>query len=116
MNRPLGVTLICVVNGILGILGLFAALTRPSPIGVVFAASSILALVAVYGLWTLRAWGWALVLLLYAVSVVAQLYAFARGGSASLIGIAVGTMILLYLYGDRRRFLSNDRRSSLSPR
>jgi hypothetical protein len=110
MKRPLGITLLCVLNGFGEGLALLGSFAIRGPLGLLIAVTAIIGFVAVYGLWTLKAWGWALIGLLYAVGIILELIRLIAGAgtSWSLPTVIAGSSILLYLYRKRDLYLSEE--------
>ena len=118
-KKPIGIVMIAIYTGFGGVLsfgvgvwamflGEFAAVAGIR--GVVVAGMSILmmaygvlALAAIYGLWTLQNWGHKLVKILYIVSIPIGLAVLVSDTSPrnvimQIFGIAIAVWILVYLY------------------
>jgi len=60
---------------------------------------------SVFGLWSLRYWGWQIAVVLTWISLVLHATSLLQGDVTSLISLAVAGAFLLYLYARRRLFL-----------
>jgi hypothetical protein len=124
--RPIGVTIIAILNIIGGIIMLFGAIplitlgiisptTLPpagvSPmvslsllggigiaIGGILVAIAIASFVVAYGLLKGRGWAWTITVVLSIINIVLNVIAIAAGNIASIINIIISGIILYYLY------------------
>lgn len=103
---PLGIKLICTFGGILSVLSLVGGIAAlgvagigavPGAsaalgvVGVIAIPTSVLSLVAYYGLWKLRYWAWLLYVVVQGVSLLLDLVA------GNVIGILIGAVLLTYV-------------------
>jgi len=103
-TAPLGIKLICVLQLFFDLLILLVALAgvgAGGPAGAI--ATVLLALVAVdfaavYGLWTLKSWGWVLAVVLGSVFLFADLV------QVNVVSLLVGLLILGYIVSKRRLY------------
>ena len=92
-----GIKLLCVVSGVGGFLAvpylvrLFGFGGTAAAIGALIGAFAVVHYVALYGLWTLKEWGWTLGLAVYGLGIVIQI---ARG---ALIGVVVQALVFVYI-------------------
>lgn len=124
-QRPTGITILAVLQLIGGILSLIfgisslffggliiasdAAATAgteidPGPVmlvaGVIALFSGVLGLLAGYGLFTLKGWGWTLAIVFSILNIVHNLLSIFRGTNVpgAIIGIVIAGLILYYLF------------------
>jgi uncharacterized membrane protein (DUF2068 family) len=127
IQRPTGVTVLAVLQFIGGILSLFigisglffgglmvsgvaentsgaAAAAQVGPLmvaGGFFAIlSGILGLIAGYGLFTLKGWGWTLAMVFSVINVIHNVIGLFQGASipGAIVGIVISGLILYYLF------------------
>ena len=117
-QRPTGVTILAVlqlIGGILSVLGgiglLFAGATATpdgpganSGVATVFGfgliVSGTIGLIAGYGLFTLKGWGWLLAVIFSILNVLSSLWNLIQGNAilSAIVGLVVSGLILYYLY------------------
>ena len=117
-SRPIGVTIIAILNIIGGIIMLFGAIPLItlgiiSPIadvslsllggigiaiGGILVAIAIASFVVAYGLLKGQGWAWTITVVLSIISIVLNAIAIAAGNIASIINIIISGIILYYLY------------------
>ena len=96
-DRPLGVTILCLVAGLgaaLSLLGSLGRLATPSPLAIVGLVGLAVAagkLLIIYGLWNMERWGYRWALALYALGALLSLVRF------DLLGLAVDVLVVVYL-------------------
>jgi len=108
MTRPIGVRLTSGVVALSGAFGLVASLAVPSAAPPIIAAISLALVFGAYGLWSLEAWGWALVGGLYLLSILFNLIT-GVADVADFFRLALSGSLVSYLYLRRGYFLSDDR-------
>jgi len=117
MERPLGVTILAVLEIIAGILMLFGAagmlflatLGGGMPVAgiffgmfamamaFIFVILAILAFIVAYGLWNGRGWAWWLAIILSIISLISNLGSLATGNAGGIVGLIIAVVILYYL-------------------
>lgn len=116
--RPLGVTILAIVSGIFGVLGLLSGLALFGLSGMISTvggssvaglglpnalmalATAGLALAFAYGAWTLKPWAWPLGLAFAAFAVVSGLLGLASGTTelaSVIVGLAIAGFVAWYL-------------------
>ncbi|MFB6120441.1 MAG: hypothetical protein ABEJ68_04920 [Halobacteriaceae archaeon] len=96
-TAPLGIKLICVLSVFLDLFALLVGLAAvggggpESVIGLVLLVIVAVDLTAVYGLWTVKSWGWVLAVAMRTLSLLAALV------QGELVGFLVGLLILGYV-------------------
>ncbi|MGQ4912637.1 MAG: hypothetical protein ACP6KW_10750 [Candidatus Thorarchaeota archaeon] len=102
-DRPLGVTILAILEilgGILGILGGFAVVSLEMiyPTGGLFLAIGALtlilgfvALIIGWGLWSLKSWAWMAALIINLINLILNIFSFA------LLGAVINLIIIIYL-------------------
>jgi len=116
MTRPMGITIVAIVfviglilniavaTDLLGLTGGIPASERGElavPVGAVLLISGVLELVAAYGLWTLRPWGWTLAVVLMAAAFVKNILQYLNDNSlliAMIVSAIIPALILWYLF------------------
>lgn len=116
MTRPIGITIVAIVfviglilniavgTDLLGLTDGTPASERGElavPVGAVLLMSGVLELVAAYGLWTLRPWGWTLAVVLMAAAFVKNILQYLNDNSllvAMVVSAIVPALILWYLF------------------
>jgi uncharacterized membrane protein (DUF2068 family) len=117
-QRPLGITIIAIVLGIIGILTLLAVilgfvgvavfvnnkvLDAIATIVLVFGAVVAIAeIVVAWGLWTLKVWAYWTAVVVEAIRVVHGLYDWliAHNPGVSIVSLIIAIVILVYLLAD----------------
>ncbi|MBE9140230.1 hypothetical protein IQ254_24025 [Nodosilinea sp. LEGE 07088] len=124
IQRPTGVTILAVLQFIGGVLSLlfglsslffgglmvasYAAATAGAEINmgpvlliaaVVAIISGLIGLLAGYGLFTLKGWGWTLAMVFSVINVISNVLGLIQGGSVpgSIVGIVISGLIIYYL-------------------
>lgn len=92
---PLGIFLLCAVNSLIILIALLAALLIHPLAFLVVAILSIVDIIKIYGLWTLKPWGWWLAMVLYALSLG---LGFIEG---NVFGFLFAGIVLAYLWAIR---------------
>lgn len=123
-QRPTGVTILAVLQFIGGIISLFfglsslffgglmvasdAAATAGADIdmgpilllaGILAIVSGVIGLIAGYGLFTLKGWGWTLAMVFSVLNIFHNLLGLFQGGSVpgAIVGIVISGLIIYYL-------------------
>ncbi|MGE0404924.1 MAG: hypothetical protein AB7O65_01395 [Candidatus Korobacteraceae bacterium] len=116
MRRPFGITVLAILSLVLGLFYLVAGIgfifsggpvtvddrfaSMNPRLGWLFLPIALVDLLAAYGLWKLRGWGWGLMLALIATNLLAALGALAAGYGGSigpLLSLAVNGLVMWYL-------------------
>ena len=106
-TAPTGIKVVCVLVGLSGLYGLVAGLGLAAlggiglVVGAVGVVLSVVQLLVVYGLWTLRSWGWTVTLVVFSLDVLLDLVRLVAGSLSAVLGILVGGFVLWYVYGQR---------------
>jgi hypothetical protein len=98
-HRPLGVTIIAVLNLIGGIIAI--AVGVPALIvgvGIVLIAVGIASLAMAYGLWKGKRWAWTITLILSGIGIIFGLASIGAGHTGAVIEIIIYAVIIYYLY------------------
>lgn len=98
-NRPLGVTILAILQLLGGILGILAglAIVMVFPvlltliIGAVLLIVGLLGLIVGWGLYTMKSWAWMLAMILNIISIILGIINF------DLISLIIPVIIVLYL-------------------
>jgi len=121
VERPLGVTVLAVldiITGILVIIGgiaiaeivmmfpmiadmtIFAgfAATFGAVFGGVLVIMGVIAFLVGWGFWKGKEWAWTLGVILYVICIILGLLPILRGDVSGIVGIIVGGVILYYLF------------------
>lgn len=108
--RPLGITIIAIIMGIQGILGIIAGITLliGSASGGLFAAGiitlvlGVLYLILAWGLWTLQTWAFWATVILEVIALLDGIFALGQSGFFSgIVNVVLALIILIYLFADR---------------
>jgi uncharacterized membrane protein (DUF2068 family) len=98
-HRPLGVTIIAVLNVIVGIIAISAGIPALiAGIGIVLIIIGIANLVMAYGLWKGKRWAWTITLILSGIGIISSAVSIASGNPGAIIGIILYAIIIYYLY------------------
>ncbi|WP_440007724.1 DUF2127 domain-containing protein [Halomicrococcus sp. SG-WS-1] len=106
-TAPTGIKVICVLVGLSGLYGLLAGLGLAAMggaglvVGAVGVVLSVVQLLVVYGLWTLRSWGWTVTMVVFSLDVLLDVVRLVVGSVSAVLGILVGGIVLWYVYGER---------------
>jgi hypothetical protein len=113
-DRPLGVTIICILNWIgaialiaIGALFVLGGLFIPllAVIGAVFLVIGIVSFLVTFALWNLKMWAWWLVVILNVISIVSGIgSAVGYGDFSPIFGIILPVIIVIYLITVRDHF------------
>jgi uncharacterized membrane protein HdeD (DUF308 family) len=117
-QRPTGVTILAILQFIGGALSLLGGLALmafggsavntgagevaaiPAMLGIVLILSGIIGLVAGYGLFTLKGWGWLLAIIFSVLNIISGLLNLFQGANipSTIINLVISGLILYYLY------------------
>ena len=103
-QRPLGITILCilgVVGVVLGFVGSLGLMARGGPgpvLGLITLAVAVGQAVVIYGLWTLQRWGYKWALVLYGLSALLDLV------TVSIFGLVIDVVIIAYLMSKADHF------------
>lgn len=81
-------------------MGAAGTATAPAWLGLFGIASVLLALLNVpmiYGLWTVKGWGWTLAMVIYAINVGLDLLNLVTGDGSAILSLLVSVLILAYI-------------------
>jgi len=107
-TRPAGITILAVLAGIVGALGLIGAVTVLGIgaaafgglgviLGLFFLVQAALILAFAYGAWTLQPWAWVLGIIGAGIGVVLAGLQLLGGDTSAIISVAFNGLILYYL-------------------
>lgn len=117
VKAPTGIKIICVLAGIGAIFSIIAGFAAgsiagapgvPSWYGALGPVMILLGLAnfpMIYGLWTVKSWGWTLAMVLYGINILANLLQLTTGLGA-LVGLTVSIVIIWYIYSKRDLYAS----------
>lgn len=100
-TAPLGIKIFCVIAGLAGLYGVIISLDLISlggpgvGIGLAFLGFFVAYLAVLYGLWTLKPWGWTWGMILFVVDLLIDLFA------GDLVGVLISILLLVYLWSKR---------------
>ena len=98
-HRPLGVTIIAVLNVIAGIIAIAVGIPALIVVvGVVFIAVGIASLVMAYGLWKGRSWAWTITLILSGIGIIVGIAHLVARQTGAIVEIIIYAIIIYYLY------------------
>jgi uncharacterized membrane protein HdeD (DUF308 family) len=98
-HRPLGVTIIAILNVIVGIIAISIGIpTLIIVIGIVFIAIGIANLVMGYGLWKGKGWAWTITLILSGIGIISSLVSIAERHAEAIVNFIIYAIIIYYLY------------------
>ena len=101
--RPTGVTILAVLAGIFGVLGLLGSLTLMGVglgiFGIIGLVVAVLYLALAYGFWTLQSWAWVLGMGLSVLSIVLAVIQLVQGTNIvnTILNVLISGAILYYL-------------------
>jgi len=105
-SLPLGIKIFCVLLGLGAVAEILGGLFILGPGGLLFVGLGVVGLLIVYGLWTVKEWGWkqamawfGLGLLVNGFNVITAANASAR--ASFIFGVPLVVLILIYLYQKR---------------
>ena len=105
-GAPLGIKILCVVSGLFSTLFLLLGIVAfgdgegtVALVSLVLMGVSATSLVALYGLWTLQAWGWILYLALYGISSLINLV------QGDFIALIVNVLLIAYVFSKKDLYL-----------
>ena len=101
-ERPLGVTILALLEIIVGALGLFGAITVITfgsilfgafglILGVIVLFLALIDLIVGWGLWTLKSWAWMVALIVNIINLILN------GVQLNLLGAIINLIIIIYL-------------------
>ena len=103
-DRPLGVTIICILGFLGAILtiitgaivlvlgGIYTSIGLIASFGVLNLVIGTLLLLSFYWVWNLEKKGWTIVMILEAIGIITSLLTF------NIIGVALPLVVIIYLY------------------
>jgi hypothetical protein len=98
-RRPLGVTIIAILNIIVGIIAISTGLLfLIVGVGIVLIVIGLANFVMAYGLWKGRRWAWTITLILSVIGIISSAVSIASGNFGAVIGIILYAVIIYYLY------------------
>jgi hypothetical protein len=119
-QRPVGVTIISILDGILGVLYILggiltfslgsaaagrvpAAGTLGATAGVIFVIIGIITLVLAWGLWSLKKWAYWITAVLQALSLLFGLISIVGGNHSAntVIQTVIALIVVVYLFADQ---------------
>lgn len=113
-DRPLGVTIICIISwiGAIGLIAIGALMVLGgifipllAVIGAVFLVIGIVSFLVTFALWNLKMWAWWIIVILNVISIVSGIgSAVAYGDFSPIFGIIIPVIIVIYLWTVRDHF------------
>jgi uncharacterized membrane protein (DUF2068 family) len=98
-HRPLGVTIIAVLNVIVGIIAILVGVPALIVgIGIVLIIIGIANLVMGYGLWKGKRWAWTITLILSAIGIISSAVSIAYRHTGAIVDLIIYAVIIYYLY------------------
>ena len=98
-HRPLGVTIIAILNVIVGIVAISVGIPALIVVvGIVLIAIGIANLVMGYGLWKGKSWAWTITLILSAIGIISSAVSIAERHTEAIAGLILYVVIIYYLY------------------
>lgn len=107
MSPPLGIKFICGVTALTAPFAIIGGILVGGLYWIV-AGLSVLALIGAFGLWTLKEWGWYIVVGMELLNIPYHVFMFITAQQVTnMVGVAIGVLILVYLYCQREVYLSS---------
>jgi hypothetical protein len=103
-TAPLGIKIYCVIVSLIILFGIIVSLGLMSmggpgaALGTVFLGFFIAYLIVLYGLWTLKSWGWTWGMILLLVGLLDHLF------SGDFVGIVISALLIAYLWSKREYY------------
>ena len=114
VDRPLGVTIICILSwiGAIALIAIGAAAVIGGfffpllfIVGAVFLIIGIVSFLVTFALWQLKMWAWWLIVILNIISIISGVgSAVAAGDAWPLVGIILPVIIVVYLWTVKDHF------------
>jgi uncharacterized membrane protein (DUF2068 family) len=103
-KRPLGVTVIAIIEIVAAIVLLLASLgVITTVLGIGVAIAAIFRLIVAWGLWTLKSWAFWTAVVLEVLHLFLNLYNLLAGHSSPIVaifGMIINLVVLVYLFAD----------------
>jgi hypothetical protein len=100
-TRPIGVTILSIlagINGIVGIaLGIIASLIIP-PAGIIGIVIGLAWFVLAWGLWAGKGWAWIITVIIAIISIIFNLFGAITGHVEQVISLIIAAVMLYYLF------------------
>jgi hypothetical protein len=100
-SHPLGVTILSILAGISGIVGIvvgiIASLIIP-PAGVVGIVIGLIWLGLAWGLWTGKGWAWIITVIIAIISIIFNIFGAVTGHVDQIISLIIAAVMLYYLF------------------
>lgn len=108
-SRPLGITIIAIIMGIQGILGIISGIMLLAgsggglfAAGIITLVLGVLYLILAWGLWTLQTWAFWATVVLEVIALLDGIFALGQSGFFSgIVNVVLAIVILIYLFADR---------------
>jgi uncharacterized membrane protein HdeD (DUF308 family) len=98
-HRPLGVTIIAILNVIVGIIAIAVGIPALIVVvGILLIAIGIASLVMGYGLWKGRSWAWTITLILSGIGIISSAVSIAERQTGAIVNLVIYAIIIYYLY------------------
>lgn len=98
-HRPLGVTIIAILNLIVGIIGIAVGIPLLIVgVGIVLVVIGIASIVMAYGLWNGKGWAWIITLILSVIGIISGIVSISGGHIGAVAEIIIYAVIIYYLY------------------
>ena len=106
--RPLGITIISIILGIEGVLGIISGIVLLSAggalgtLGIITLILGVLHLVLAWGLWTLKTWAFWGTVILEVLVLIDAIFGLGQGQMATgIFSIIFAVVVLIYMFADR---------------
>ena len=98
-HRPLGVTIIAILNLIVGIIGIAVGIPLLIVgVGIVLIVIGIASIVMAYGLWKGKGWAWIITLILSGIGILFSVGSIAARQPGAIVNLIISAVIIYYLY------------------
>jgi uncharacterized membrane protein (DUF2068 family) len=99
-SRPLGVTILSILAGISGIVGIAAGIIASliiPPAGIVGIVIGLIWLGLAWGLWTGKGWAWIVTVIIAIISIIFNIFGAVTGHAGQIISLIIAAVMLYYL-------------------
>jgi hypothetical protein len=100
-SRPLGVTILAIlagINGIVGIvLGIIASLIIPAA-GAIGIVIGLVWFVLAWGLWAAKGWAWIITVIIAIITIIFNIFGAISGHGEQIISLIIAAVMLYYLF------------------
>jgi hypothetical protein len=99
-SRPLGVTILAVLAGINGIVGIVVGIIESlifPPAGIIGIVIGLIWLGLAWGLWTGKGWAWIVTVIIAIISIIFNIFGAVTGHVEQIISLIIAAVMLYYL-------------------